>query len=138
MLKLVMMPPQDEQRREWAKRLADLLPQYQVVAPETEAGARREIADADAAYGWVPPELLPLATKLRWLQSPQVGPRPGYYYPELIAHPVVVCNPRGIFDDHIGQHIMMFVLALALLRWRENGLAGLLWIPTRQPRLKAS
>jgi len=113
MLKLVMMPPQDDMRREWARRLADLLPQYRIAAPEIEADARREIADADAAYGWVSPELLPLATKLRWLQSAQVGPRPGYYYQELIAHPVVVCNPRGIFDDHIGQHIMMFVLALA-------------------------
>jgi len=113
MPKLVMLPPQDDLRRDWAARLARELPQYQVVAPETEADARREIADADAAFGWVSPELLPLATRLRWLQNPQVGPRPGYYYRELIEHPVVVCNPRGIFDDHIGQHIMMFVLALA-------------------------
>lgn len=113
MLKLVMMPPQDDLRREWAKRLEDMLPQYRVVAPETDADARREIADAEAAYGWVPPETLSLATKLRWLQNPQVGPRAGYYYQELIEHPVVVCNPRGIFDDHIGQHILMFVLALA-------------------------
>lgn len=112
-LKLVMMPPQDALRREWAERLAQMLPRYRVVVPETDADARREIADADAAYGWVPPDALALATRLRWLQNPQVGPRPGYYYRELIEHPVVVCNPRGIFDDHIGQHIMMFVLALA-------------------------
>jgi phosphoglycerate dehydrogenase-like enzyme len=113
MPKLVLMPPQNDTRREWAARLARELPEYQVVAPETDADARREIADADAAYGWVPPELLPLAARLRWLQNPQVGPRPGYYYKELIEHPLVVCNPRGIFDDHIAQHIMMFVLALA-------------------------
>jgi len=30
------------------------------------------------------------------------------------------------------------VLALGLLRWREHGLAGLFWLPARQPRLKAS
>jgi phosphoglycerate dehydrogenase-like enzyme len=31
----------------------------------------------------------------------------------LIAHPVVVCNPRGIYFDHISHHILMFVLALS-------------------------
>jgi phosphoglycerate dehydrogenase-like enzyme len=112
-LKFVMMPPQDEYRRAWARRLAADLPQYRVAAPETEAEARREIVDADAAFGWVPPELLPLAGKLRWLQNPDAGPRPGYFYPALIEHPVVVCNPRGIYNDHISQHIMMFLLALA-------------------------
>ncbi len=113
MLKFVMMPPQDELKRQWAKQLQERLPQYQVVAPETDADARREIADADAAYGWIPPDMLPLARKLRWLQNPDAGPRPGYFYPELIEHPVVICNPRGIYFDHITQHIMMFVLALA-------------------------
>ncbi|HEU5012166.1 MAG TPA: D-2-hydroxyacid dehydrogenase [Roseiflexaceae bacterium] len=113
MPKLVMMPPQNDLSREYAGRLRAALPDYQIVVPETEDDARQEIADADAAYGWVSPELLPLAHKLRWLQSPAIAPHAGYYYPELIAHPVVVCNPRGIFNDHIGQHIMLFVLALA-------------------------
>jgi phosphoglycerate dehydrogenase-like enzyme len=113
MPKFVMMPPQDDQQRQWAKQLQERLPQYQVVAPETDEEARREIAGADAAYGWIPPDLLPLAQKLRWLQNPNVGPKPGYYYQELIDHPVVIANPRGVFNDHIGQHIMMYVLALA-------------------------
>jgi len=113
MPKFVMMPPQDDQQRQWAKQLQERLPQYQVVAPETDEEARREIAEADAAYGWIPPDMLPLAQKLRWLQNPNVGPKPGYYYQELIDHPVVIANPRGVFNDHIGQHIMMYVLALA-------------------------
>ena len=113
MPKLVMMPPQNDLSRQYARRLREALPEYQIVAPETERDARQEIADADAAYGWVSPELLPLAHKLRWLQSPAVAPPAGYFYPALIEHPVVVCNPRGIFNDHISQHIMMFVLALA-------------------------
>jgi hypothetical protein len=99
MPKLVMMPPQNDQSREYARRLREALPEYQIVVPETEDEARHEIADADAAYGWVSPELLPLAHKLRWLRSPHVAPPAGYYYPALIAHPVVVCNPRGIFND---------------------------------------
>src|SRR5204862_4493427 len=89
------------------------LPQYEVVVQETEDEARRKLADADAAYGWIPPNLLPLAGKLEWLQNPDAGPVPGYFYPELNDHPVVVANPRGIYNDHISQHIMMFLLALA-------------------------
>jgi hypothetical protein len=40
------------------------------------------------------------------------APPAGYYYPELIAHSVVVTNFREIFNDHIG-HILAFVLAFA-------------------------
>ena len=112
-LKLVMMPPQADLSRSWTARLQSELPGYVVVAPETDEDARREIADADAAYGWVPPEALPVAKKLRWLQNPFAGPFPNYYYPELIAHPVQVTNPRGIYSDHIAHHIMTFVLSLA-------------------------
>ena len=113
MPKLVVMPPLDDLKRRFAQRLPADLPQFRVVAPETEDEARRELPDADAAYGWLPPDLLPLAGALRWLQNPDAGPRPGYFYPALIAHPVVVCNPRGIYNDHISQHIMRFLLALA-------------------------
>ena len=112
-LKLVVMPPQDELLRTWVSRLQRDLPGYIIAAPETDADARRELVDADAAYGWVPPEALPAATKLRWLQNPYAGPFPNYYYPELIAHPVTVTNPRGIYSDHIAHHIMTFVLGLA-------------------------
>lgn len=109
----VMLPPQDESKREWAQRLAEALPIYRVLVPETESETRAAIAEADAAFGWVPPEMLPLAGRLRWLQNPDAGPRPGYFYPALIEHPVVIANPRGIYNDHISQHIMMFLLALA-------------------------
>ena len=113
MLKFVMLPPLSEERRGWTARLQAALPQLQIVVADSEEDVRREIVDADGAYGWVPPDVLPLAQKLRWLQSPNVGPHVGYYYKELIDHPLLVTNPRGIFNDHIGQHVMMFVLALA-------------------------
>lgn len=59
MFKMIMMPPQSAQTRQWAERLREALPDYQIVAPETDADARRDIADADAAYGWVPPRWPP-------------------------------------------------------------------------------
>ena len=113
MLKLVMTPPQNNCANNglavWNRHCRN-----------TESSRRkptrrraRELVDRDAAYGWVSPEALATARKLRWLQNPQAGPAPGYYYPELIAHPVVICNPRGIYFDHISHHILMFILALS-------------------------
>jgi phosphoglycerate dehydrogenase-like enzyme len=113
MPKLVMMPPQRGERLEWAKRLAAALPDYQVVTPQTDEEAAREIVDADAVFGRVAPELLPSAKKLLWMQSPAAGPPAGYYYRELVDHPVTITNLRGVYNDHIAQHILMFVLALA-------------------------
>ena len=108
-----MMPPQNAESQAWAERLQNELSDYTVVLPKTDEEVLRHLTDADAVYGWVSPEQLPLAKNLLWLQSPAAGPFPGFYYPALIDHPVVVCNPRGIYNDHIAQHIMMFVLALA-------------------------
>ncbi|MFN8526227.1 MAG: D-2-hydroxyacid dehydrogenase [Chloroflexota bacterium] len=113
MPKLVMMPPLDELKRSFAQRVPVDLPGYRVVLAETEEDAIRELADAEAAYGWIPPHVLPRAYGLQWLQNPDAGPVAGYFYPALVDHPVVVANPRGIYNDHISQHIMMFVLALA-------------------------
>jgi phosphoglycerate dehydrogenase-like enzyme len=109
----LMLPPQSETTRAWARRLTEALPETRVIAAETESEAAQEIGNAEAAYGVLPHEMLARAAKLRWLQSPQAAPPAGYYYPELIAHPLVVTNMREIYNDHIGAHIMAFVLAFA-------------------------
>src|SRR5712675_3532013 len=109
----VMFPPQTEKTREWGARLAAALPELKVVVAENQTHAAGVIAHADAAFGVIPPDLLPRATQLRWLQAPQAAPPAGYYYPELIAHPVAITNFREIYNDHIGTHVMAFVLAFA-------------------------
>jgi phosphoglycerate dehydrogenase-like enzyme len=83
------------------------------VLAETETGGARAVGDADAAFGTMPDAVLGKARRLRWLQAPQAAPPAGYYTPALIAHPVVVTNFREIYNDHIGAHIMAFVLAFA-------------------------
>jgi phosphoglycerate dehydrogenase-like enzyme len=113
MSKYVMLPPIDDLIRGWAHQLAEALPELDVVVAESDEIAARELVDADGAYGWVPPDVLPTVERLRLLQNPFAGPPPGYYYPELADHPVTICNPRGIYSDHIAQHILMFMLALS-------------------------
>ncbi len=109
-MKIVMLPPQTEFTREWAARLAVTVPEISVVVSEDLDEAGVAIRDADAAFGTLTPEILPKAQKLRWIQAPHAAPPAGYYYPALIAHPVVVTNFREIYNDHIAAHIMMYVL----------------------------
>jgi phosphoglycerate dehydrogenase-like enzyme len=111
--KMVFLPPANERTRETARRVAEAVPGARVVVAESAGEAARQIVDADAAYGQIDPEILPGASKLRWLMSPAIAPPTGFYFPELAAHPVVVTNPRGIFNDRIPAHIMSFVLAFA-------------------------
>ena len=51
--------------------------------------------------------------ELQWIQSPQAGPKAGYYHEGLVQSDVVVTNMRGIFSDHISAHIMSYVLSFA-------------------------
>jgi phosphoglycerate dehydrogenase-like enzyme len=111
--KFVMLPPQSEITRDWGRQLAEAMPEVRVVIAEDQATAEREIVDAEAAFGWLPRDLLAKAKRLRWLQAPQAAPAAGYYYPEMVAHPLTVTNFREIFNDHISAHIMSFVLAFA-------------------------
>jgi phosphoglycerate dehydrogenase-like enzyme len=113
MATLLMLPPPTPTTRAWAARLSTALPGLEIVVAEDEAQAARVAPRAEAAFGTMPPTLLRAATKLRWLQAPQAAPPAGYYTPELIAHPAVVTNFREIYNDHIGAHIMAFVLAFA-------------------------
>jgi phosphoglycerate dehydrogenase-like enzyme len=109
----MFLPPQDEQKREWAERLAAELDGYEILIPETEDEAIEYLPRVEAGYGWLSPEMLEVAQSFQWLQSPQAAPPDWYYYQELVDSPITVTNMRGIYNDHIAQHIMMFVLGLA-------------------------
>src|SRR5947209_7370594 len=109
----VMLPPQTETTRDWARLLREAMPELRVVVAENQPDALAAIETAEAAFGTPSAELLARAGKLRWLQAPQAAPPAGYYHDALVRHPVVVTNFRQIFDDHIGAHIMAFVLAFA-------------------------
>ena len=101
-----------EEAEPLAARVRGLFPSVDVVVPVDDAAALREIADADALYGRITPEQLAAAGRLRWIQSPAIGLE-HTMFPELIAHPVVMTNPRGIFADTIADHVLALVTGWA-------------------------
>ena len=129
-MKFVFLPPHFDPIPEWLPRLRTEVPEVAFVAPETDADALRELADADAAFGTMTPELVAAAGRLRWLQAPAAAPPAGFYFPELIAHPALVTNFREIYNDHLSHHILALMLAFAkqLHRYRDLQLRRL-WEP---------
>lgn len=111
--KLSIMPTEDPAIDDWAARIARDVPGVEVAVADTIENAITYIADSDAAAGTVPPLVLAAAKKLRWIQGFRSSPAPGYFYPQLIEHPVVVTNIRGLFNDYLSEAVMMFILALS-------------------------
>ncbi len=109
--KFVFLPPQSDLFAEWIPRLLDSAPGWNIVAPETDAEAKLELDDADAAFGTMTPDLITCAPNLRWLQAPAAAPDAGYYFDELIAHETKVTNFREIYNDHISVQILTYILS---------------------------
>jgi phosphoglycerate dehydrogenase-like enzyme len=68
--------------------------------------------DADAFFGKLTPELLERATRLRWVQSPTASLE-HYLFPELVEHPSLLSNMRGLFSDVVADHALAMILAFA-------------------------
>lgn len=109
--KMVFLPPNSQHNLDFIARLQDSVPDANLVAPADEDEAVAELADADAAFGTMNPRLIAAATNLRWLQAPAAAPPAGYYFDELIEHPVQVTNFREIYNDHISAHIVAMMLS---------------------------
>jgi phosphoglycerate dehydrogenase-like enzyme len=118
--------PTVEQR---AAAVVARVPALDVVVVEPGADPRVALSDADAAFGTLTPDLLAAAGRLRWLQAPGASPPPGFFFPELVNHPVVVTNMRGVYRANLANHVMAFVLAFA---------RGLPWFWARQARAEWS
>ena len=97
----------------WPELLAEAVPDIEVNVARSNGEAMEMIGEADAAFGNIVPEVFEKRTKLRWIACPQAGPAAGYYHRDLIESDVVVTNTRDIYNDHISNHIMAYVLAFA-------------------------
>jgi phosphoglycerate dehydrogenase-like enzyme len=93
--------------------LLDGLEGVSVVRAFDEPTARRELADADAVYGFPSAEALAGAKKLRWLQSPSAGVERLWALPDLQRSDVVVTNARGAHAPNMAEHVFAMILAFS-------------------------
>ena len=103
----------ETQIHDWAKAVSAQVPEMHVVVAELGADPRPLLATADAAFGMPTPEQLAAAPQLQWLQAPAAAPPPSFFSAELIEHPVVVTNLRGVYKDNLANHVMAYVLSFA-------------------------
>jgi phosphoglycerate dehydrogenase-like enzyme len=108
-LKLVIYPAVEAGRLEHVRIAAG---HAEVVNANNEDEAVRAIGEADAFFGKLTPTLLAAAKKLRWVQSPTASLE-HYMFPELVAHPCVLTNMRGLFSDVIADHVFGYIICFA-------------------------
>lgn len=125
--KFVFLPPVNDRHHAWADGILAEVGDIDILFAESPDQARAALADARAAFGTLDAELLAAAPALEWLACPAAGPRPEFYFPELVASDVIVTNQRGIYNDHISAHIMAFVLAFSrgLQQYLPQQVAGI-------------
>ncbi|MBI2191903.1 MAG: D-2-hydroxyacid dehydrogenase [Planctomycetes bacterium] len=109
--KLVICPPTAHD--DWPERIRKEVPDCEVVFCRTVEEAKQAIADADAAFGDVRPDLFARAKKLKWIQAHYAGLGPEYFHEALVKSPVTVTNMRGIYNDHLANMALSYLLAFA-------------------------
>ena len=141
-----LFPPLDQaNKRDFISRLQKDFPNIEIIPLENDHQVLKHISRIVSGYGWISPKALEKANKLVWLANPDSGSfvnesgKDGWFYKELIQHPVIVTNPKGIYSDYIGQHVMAYILALSqrlpdYMEVQKNGL----WIPDarRHPSIR--
>lgn len=108
-MKLLLYPSVSDER---LTKIRDAASPMEVIQAMDEASAVSLIADADALFGYLTPNMLKAAKKLKWVQAPTASMEK-FLYPELVASPVVVSNMRGIFGDVIADHVFTYILCFA-------------------------
>lgn len=108
-MKLLIYPRIEHERVEQIRAVAG---DTEIELAGDEAVAIKKIADADALFGKLTPAMLAAADRLRWVQAPTASLE-HYIFPELVAHPLVLTNMRGLYSDVVADHAFGLVIALA-------------------------
>jgi phosphoglycerate dehydrogenase-like enzyme len=106
---MVLSPPVEAER---LARITAAAGAMTVVNAAGEAEALAHMPGADAFFGKITPPLLAAAPRLRWVQSPTVSLE-HYVFPELVEHPCVLTNMRGLFSDVIADQVMGYIICFA-------------------------
>ncbi len=117
----------------FADRVAELQkasPQVTVV-PAAEQEILQKVADADAIFGAINPQILKAGKNLKWAQIYSAGVENYVQYPEVVNSDIVMTNCKIIQGPNIADHAMALLLALTRgiyqaipLRSREEWLRG--------------
>jgi phosphoglycerate dehydrogenase-like enzyme len=108
-LNLLIYPPLNAEELAQVAAVSD---EVEIINAQSEAEASAAIADADAMYGNITPEMLSHAGKLRWLQTPMAGLE-NYMFPALAESDLLVTNMSKIYSDMIADHALGFILMFA-------------------------
>jgi phosphoglycerate dehydrogenase-like enzyme len=121
-MKMVIHPPVDPERLAHIRSAAGTMT---VINAVDEAQAGQALVDADAFFGKITPPMLTAARRLRWVQSATASLE-HYLFPELVEHPSVLTNMRGLYSDVIADHVLGFIICFArnFPRYIRNQLAG--------------
>jgi phosphoglycerate dehydrogenase-like enzyme len=108
-MRLVIYPAVEPERFE---ALCAAAPLATWVNAATVEAAALAMPGTDGFLGKITPPLLARADRLLWVQS-FTASLEHYLFPELVAHPCVLTNTRGLFGDVIADQVMGYVLAFA-------------------------
>ncbi len=109
-MRIVLYPPIDLERLESLKTAAAGSVEFvNAKSPEEAEPASRT---ADAFLGKITPRILASAPNLRWVQA-FTASLEHYMFWELVEHPCVLTNTRGLFGDVVAQQAMGYILCFA-------------------------
>jgi phosphoglycerate dehydrogenase-like enzyme len=99
--------------RPFVDQLRREFPQHVFLEAWDRETIRHRLPEADVAFTpFIDRDVFPLATRLRWIQSPAVGVG-SLLFPELLASDVVMTSARGIRARSIAEHVLGVTIALA-------------------------
>jgi D-2-hydroxyacid dehydrogenase (NADP+) len=98
------MPP------EHIAELQSVSPDARIVSAD-ESSLPGEVADADAIFGTISPEIMHAAHKLKWVQIYSAGVE-NYLFPEFQASDVVLTNCKILMGPEIADHAFALLLSL--------------------------
>jgi phosphoglycerate dehydrogenase-like enzyme len=91
----------------------EAFPQVAFVQANDPEAAVREVADADAVFGYMTEEMSRAAQQLRWVQAMSAGVEWIWETPTLQRHDAVLTNMRGSHAATIAEHTFAMLLSVS-------------------------
>ena len=91
--------------------LAAVAPQADLVICRNQREALEQVANADACYGFVTPELIRAGKSLKWVQQGSAGVEHLMEIPELVDSSIVLTNMQRAYAPEIADQALGYLLA---------------------------